>query len=50
MMKRGVWGLNHPLGIPVTPPLCVNEEQLMEGLQALEESISVTTDRAYTGS
>ena len=50
MMKRGVWGLNHPLGIPVAPPLCITEEQLLEGLRALEESISITTDRAYTGS
>ena len=49
MIKRGVWGLNHPLGIPVTPLLCITEEQLMEGLAALEESISLTTDRAYTG-
>ena len=49
LSKRGVYQLTHPLGMPIAPPLCISEEQLMEGLTALDEAISLTTDRAYTG-
>jgi taurine--2-oxoglutarate transaminase len=49
LYKRGVYQLTNPLGMPIAPPLCITEEQLMDGLHALEEAISLTTDRAYQG-
>jgi taurine--2-oxoglutarate transaminase len=49
LMKRGVYQITNPLGMPISPPLCITEQQLREGLAALEESISLTTDRAYIG-
>jgi taurine--2-oxoglutarate transaminase len=49
LLKRGVYQITNPLGMPISPPLCITEQQLREGLAALEEAISLTTDRAYIG-
>jgi taurine--2-oxoglutarate transaminase len=49
LFKRGVYQLTSPLGMPIAPPLCITEEQLLEGLAALEEAITVTTDAACLG-
>jgi len=49
LIKRGVYQITNPLGMPISPPLCITEQELREGLAALEEAISITTDRAYVG-
>jgi len=50
LLRLGVYQITNPLGMPISPPLIITEEQLLEGLAALEKAISLTTDRAYIGS
>jgi taurine--2-oxoglutarate transaminase len=49
LYRLGVYQITNPLGMPISPPLTITQEQLMDGLHALEEAISLTTDRAYVG-
>jgi taurine--2-oxoglutarate transaminase len=48
LLNRGVNAMLHPLGIFIVPPLCITREELNEGLQKIEEVLSITTDQWVT--